>query len=230
MDDEKPRWMLSRRLMRKLRTSKTSAFAAIAVLLIVGLVLLLVPMTSDLVRRRELPGSSTISQPVENTRLIGEVVHAGNRPLTLYYLDVPGGGRRALRLVDMRSGEVFRPFKDDQRILSGFTLLSEAEGADAEGYIAIARNGGTDERPLFDVVGCRFSDVKFFTLARGVVAMDAPQAVAGVGVSMVLAKPDGKSRFVIADWARGVISIERPLDLPAPLDAEGTRQAAPVHS
>lgn len=202
------------RLMRKLRAFNTIAFAVIAVLLIVCLVLLLVTMTLDAVRRRELPGSSTIPQPIGEARLIGEVIHGEKRPLTLYYLDAPGDGRRALRLVDMRSGEVFRPFKDDRRVLNGFTLLSETEDAATTGYIAITRNGGTDEHPLFDVVGCSFADIKFFTLARGVAAMDAPQAVAGMGISMVLTAPDGKSRFVIVDWARGLISMERPLDLP----------------
>lgn len=214
-------------LMRKLRAFNTIAFAVIAGLLIVCLVLLLVTMTLDAVRRRELPGSSTISQPISDARLIGEVIHGEKRPLTLYYLDVPGNGRRALRLVDMRSGEVFRPFKDDQRILNEFTLLSEAEGAATTGYIAITRNGGTDERPLFDVVACSFADMKFFTLARGVAAMDAPQAVVGVGVSMVLTAPNGKSRFVIADWARGTVAMERGLDLP--VSRVGGALAAPVN-
>lgn len=127
----------------------------------------------------------------------------------------------------MRSGEVFRPFKDDQRILNEFTLLSEAEGAATTGYIAITRNGGTDERPLFDVVACSFADMKFFTLARGVAAMDAPQAVVGVGVSMVLTAPNGKSRFVIADWARGTVAMERGLDLP--VSRVGGALAAPVN-
>ena len=146
----------------------------------------------------------------------GERIDAGSRSLTLYRRSTAiDEFETDLRFVDSRTGQSTTLGNGPaQEMFSGKLMgpLRRGNHNAGYGYLVLAKVGQHDDEPLFDAIFLRFSDMRSFTVASGIRAVDDNELDEKTFSAVVWDKDD-RASFILFDVPQGKVTLSRDLGM-----------------
>lgn len=204
------------RIFTPLRKFNTIAFAILSVLAIAFLIVGFVQFVRQMHEYNNHYSDNQSVRPSDGP-LSAERIDAGDRIMTLYGKgDMNDQCLRDLHFIDSRDGSSVR-FGDnpDQEFCNGQVVgvPRTKEMHKGYGYVALAKLGERDGKPLVDVLFIRFSDMKIFKIASSIRMFDGAHELDGKTFSAIIWDASDRGRFVIFDNSVGRITVTKDLDL-----------------